>query len=158
MFLVGPAGARAADPGPVHLNARSNYLERCGGCHGVRGQAFTATVPDLKGRAGWFLCAPAGRDYVGRLPNIVFSGLSDSELAELINYAVLDLGGDGAPKGAKPFTAEEVAKLRHRALTITDLQAYRARVVAGLIESCGAPGGLASDYAPVPDVAPAGGQ
>jgi mono/diheme cytochrome c family protein len=142
---AGPAAAAPAD----HLTARSSYLERCGGCHGVDGRAFAPTVPDLRGRAGWFLCDPAGRDYVARLPNIVFSHLTDGELADLLNYVVFDLGGDSAPKGAHPYGASEVARTRRNPLSIPDLEAYRAGVVQGLIARCGAPAGLATDYAPI---------
>lgn len=131
-----------------HLTAKSNYLERCGGCHGVQGRAFAATVPDLRGRAGWFLCDAAGRDYVARLPNIVFSHLTDADLADLLNYVVFDLGGQSAPRGAKRYTPAEVARTRREALSIPDLEAYRTQVVKVLIARCGAPQGLATDYAP----------
>jgi mono/diheme cytochrome c family protein len=141
------AGAPASAPAD-HLTARSSYLERCGGCHGVDGRAFAATVPDLRGRAGWFLCDAAGRDYVARLPNIVFSHLADAELADMLNYVVFDLGGASAPKGARPYSAAEVSRTRREPLSIPDLESYRAKVVQGLIARCGAPAGLATDYAP----------
>jgi mono/diheme cytochrome c family protein len=141
------AAARPATAaGDPHLSARSNYLERCGGCHGVDGRAFAATVPDLAGKAGYFLCDPAGRDYIARLPNIVFSRLTDPELTALLNYVAFDLGGASTPAGARRYTPAEVALARRRALSIPDLEAYRARVVQGLISRCGAPQSLASDY------------
>jgi mono/diheme cytochrome c family protein len=142
------AGAPAAAPAD-HLTAKSNYLERCGGCHGVQGRAFAATVPDLRDRAGWFLCDPVGRDYVARLPNIVFSHLTDADMADMLNYVVFDLGGTSAPKGASPYTAAEVARTRREPLSTTDLETYRTGVVKVLISRCGAPQGLATDYAPV---------
>jgi hypothetical protein len=134
---------------PEHMSPRATYLERCGGCHGVDGRAFAATVPDLKGKVGYFLCAPAGRDYVGRLPNIVFSRITDGELAALLNYVVFDLGGESVPKGARAFTPAEAGRLRRRPLSIPDLEGYRARVVLGIVSRCGAPSSLASDYAPI---------
>jgi cytochrome c553 len=140
----------APAPAPAdHLTAKSNYLERCGGCHGVQGRAFAATVPDLRDRAGWFLCDAAGRDYLSRLPNIVFSHLTDADLAALLNYVVFDLGGASAPKGAKPYTAVEMARARREALSIPDLESYRSQVVKVLVARCGAPEALATDYAPV---------
>jgi len=101
---------------PEHLTPRSAYLARCGGCHGIDGRAFAATVPDLKGKAGYFLCDPAGRDYIARLPNIVFSRLTDAELADLLNYVAFDLGGESAPKGARPYSAAEAARARREPL------------------------------------------
>jgi len=140
-------GAPAAPPAD-HLTPRSNYLERCGGCHGVQGRAFAPTVPDLRDRAGWFLCDATGRDYVARLPNIVFSHLTDADLAGMLNYVAFDLGGTSAPKGAKRYTAAEVAVSRREPLSTTDLESYRTQVVKTLIARCGAPEALASDYAP----------
>jgi mono/diheme cytochrome c family protein len=155
---VGLAALWIAAPAAVpadHLTAKSNYLERCGGCHGVQGRAFAVTVPDLRDRAGWFLCDAAGRDYVSRLPNIVFSRLTDADLAAMLNYVVFDLGGSSAPKGAKPFTPAEMAHARREPLSIPDLETYRNQVVKILVARCGAPEALATDYAPV--VGPRGG-
>ncbi|HEY1927040.1 MAG TPA: hypothetical protein VGG92_06220 [Caulobacteraceae bacterium] len=146
--LAALSTAAPAAPPADHLTAKSNYLERCGGCHGVQGRAFAATVPDLRDRAGWFLCDAAGRDYVSRLPNIVFSRLTDADLADMLNYVVFDLGGASTPKGARPYTAVEMAHARREPLSTTDLETYRTEVVKVLIARCGAPQGLASDYAP----------
>lgn len=148
-LLALSTGAPAVAPAD-HLSAKSNYLERCGGCHGVQGRAFAATVPDLRGRAGWFLCDAAGRGYVARLPNIVFSHLTDADLAALLNYVVFDLGEGSTPRGAKAYTAAEMARMRREPLSTTDLEAYRNGVVKTLIARCGAPEGLATDYAPIP--------
>ncbi len=145
LLLAGTGPARAQHP--EHMSARSNYLERCGGCHGVDGRAFSATVPDLKDKVGWFLCDPAGRDYVSRLPNIVFSQLTDAELAALMNYAVRDMGAASTPRAAEPFSAAEMAQARRRPWSLTDLEGHRAQVVQALIARCGAPEGLESDYA-----------
>jgi len=134
---------------PEHLTPRSAYLARCGGCHGIDGRAFAATVPDLKGKAGYFLCDPAGRDYIARLPNIVFSRLTDAELADLLNYVAFDLGGESAPKGARPYSAAEAARARREPLSIPDLETYRMKVVRTLISHCGAPASLTTDYAPI---------
>jgi mono/diheme cytochrome c family protein len=137
-----PADAQA----PQHLSARSNYLERCGGCHGVDGFSRTTLIPDLKDKAGYFLCDAEARDYVSRLPNIVFSRITDREMADLMNYVAFDLGGVGATRHAPVFTARELASARRRALSIPDLEAYRARIVDRVIAKCGAPDGLRSEY------------
>jgi mono/diheme cytochrome c family protein len=134
---------------PEHLTARGAYLERCAGCHGGDGLGHTSLIPDLKGRAGYFLCSAESRDYMSRLPNIVFSRITDAEMAALLNYVTFDLGAKSAPAGARPFSAGELAAARREPLTIPDLEAYRAQVIDRLIARCGAPASLRSDYATV---------
>lgn len=131
---------------PEHMTPRGTYLVRCGGCHGPDGLSRTSLIPDLKDKAGYFLCDAEGRDYVSRLPNIVFSRITDAEMAALMNYVSFDLGGGSAPPRARAFTPRELARTRRNALTIPDLEAYRGRIVDGLIARCGAPVSLRTDY------------
>lgn len=149
LFLIGAVGiGRAALPplGPLPAAitdpdlARSDYAEHCGGCHGVQGSAAPALLPELRGRVGWFMCTPQSRAYLIRLPNIAHSRIKDNQqLADLVNYMVFGLGGASVPKGAKPFTALEVAHERQFALTSVSLKAERARYVEAAIRQCGAP-------------------
>jgi cytochrome c553 len=144
---LSPAPA-LADPAAFqqHIGPRANYLERCGGCHGVDGASFARNVPDLKGKAGYFLCNGAGRDYVARLPNVVFAEISDADMAAMLNYVIFDLGAASAPRGARAFTPRELGRARRNALAIPDLEAYRARVVDQMIATCGAPKSLRTEY------------
>ena len=48
--------------------ARLDYIENCGGCHGVNGDTVPAHLPELQGRVGWFMCTPEARAYLLRLP------------------------------------------------------------------------------------------
>ena len=146
-LCLGPASTLAYTP--EHMTPRATYLERCGGCHGVDGLGHTSLIPDLKDKAGYFLCDAEGRHYVARLPNIVFSRITDAEMAALLNYVVFDLGAKSAPPAARPFSARELTAARREALTIPDLEAYRAQVIDRLIARCGAPASLRSDYATV---------
>ena len=59
--------------------ARSDYVENCGGCHGVQGSAAPAALPELRGRVGWFLCTPQTRAYLIRLPNVALSRIKDNQ-------------------------------------------------------------------------------
>ena len=139
---------RAATGGPARMStAQSDYIENCGGCHGFDGDSEPADLPVLKDRVGYFMCTREGRDYLIRLPNVAHSRIADpQELADLVNFVVFALGGDSAPKGAKPFTAGEVAALRKNAMTTISLVAERARVVANLPASCHAPASLDKYY------------
>jgi hypothetical protein len=86
------------------------------------------------------LCTPEARAYLIRLPAIANASLSDSALADLMNFVVFDLGGaqDVASK-YRTFTAREVGDLRARPLDTIALTAYRATLVEDLISRCGAP-------------------
>lgn len=127
-------------------SARANYLEHCAGCHGLLGQSASQLVPDLKGRAGYFLCTPASRSYVIRLPNITFATLTDTELAAVLNYIALDIGASARTAKFPPFANAEVTQQRNSPLAATDLINYRAAIVGTLVRSCGAPRSMIDEY------------
>ncbi|MET0271721.1 MAG: hypothetical protein ABW360_01890 [Phenylobacterium sp.] len=142
VLLAAGAAAPASATPPSEGSVRGAFLERCGGCHGIDGKSVAALVPDLRDQVGYFLCTSEGRAYIPRLPNVAFSGVSDRRLAEIINYAVFEMGGASAPAGAKRYTAAEVGRLRRAPLTATDLTARRARVADAVIARCPAASGL----------------
>lgn len=118
----------------------SDYVEYCSGCHGMQGNSAPAQIPVLRDRVGYFMCTRDGRDYLIRLPNVAYSAITDNqELADMMNFVVFGLGGSSAPKGARPFTAAEVKRLRAEALGTQSLIAARAMVVDKLISTCAAP-------------------
>ena len=143
-----PLAAMIADP----ALARSDYIENCGGCHGVEGRSAPAQLPELHGRVGYFMCTPEARAYLIRLPNIAHSRITDNQqLADLVNYVIFGLGGTSAPAGTKPFTAAEVAHERQFALSSVSLKAERARHVESAIRKCRAPASLRQLFvAPAP--------
>ncbi len=102
---------------PELTTPESDYVEYCSGCHGMQGNSAPAEIPVLRDRVGYFMCTREGRDYLIRLPNVAYSAIADNqELADMMNFVVFGLGGASAPKGAKPFTAVEVKRLRADAL------------------------------------------
>jgi hypothetical protein len=144
LALAGPAAAQTL---PELTTAQSDYVEHCSGCHGMQGNSAPADIPVLRGRVGYYMCTPEGRDYLIRLPNVAFSAIADDqELAEMMNFVVFGLGGASAPKNAKPFTGPEVARLRRQALATESLSAVRARIVDGLIRKCGVPDSMRQFY------------
>jgi hypothetical protein len=125
---------------PELTGPQSDYVEHCSGCHGMQGNSAPAEIPVLRDRVGYFMCTKEGRDYLIRLPNVAYSAISDNqELADMMNFVVFGLGGHSAPKGAKPFTAAEVAKLRSRALATQSLVAVRAAIIGNMVASCAVP-------------------
>ncbi|WP_242129444.1 cytochrome C [Sphingobium sp. Sx8-8] len=146
----------AATPAPLPGTAdpalaRSDYIENCGGCHGVTGSTAPAKVPELRGRVGYFLCTPETRAYLLRLPNVAHSRVRDNEqLAGLMNYVVYVLGEGSVPPGrTAPFTADEVAQGRLHALSSANLTRERARNVAIVMRQCHAPASLRDFYTPM---------
>jgi hypothetical protein len=134
-----PLAGIIADP----VAARSDFIEQCGGCHGVDGRSAPAPLPELRDRVGYFMCTPQARAYLIRLPNVAHSRITDNQqLADLMNFVVFSLGGDSAPKGTKPFTGAEVAHERQFALSSVSLTAERARHVETAIRRCSAPASL----------------
>ena len=117
------------------------YLLYCGGCHGINGHSSDAAVPSLKGQVDAFLCLPAGREYLIRLPNVAFAPLSDTQLADLMNFVVA-LGETRLGKGDPPYTAAEVGRLRRNPLLGQPIANYRRQLVAKLVQTCRAPRSL----------------
>lgn len=146
-----PLGAAPPQvPGPVHVDpetvmtdpvqARLDYIENCGGCHGVNGDTVPAHLPELQGRVGWFMCTPEARAYLLRLPNVAHSRIKDNaELADLMNFVIFVLGEGSVPAGTKPFTAAEVERERPHALTNMNLTNERLRLANQLVQQCHAP-------------------
>ena len=127
--------------------ARSDYVEHCGGCHGIHGDTVPAHLPELEGRVGWFMCTPEARAYLIRLPNVAHSRIKDNaELADMMNYVVFVLGEGSAPAGTAPFTADEVARERVHALTNMNLSAERLRLANQLVHQCHAPESIRQLY------------
>ncbi len=150
-LLAASPPARAGNNYATEHNAvvlspdQTKFILRCGGCHGTLGQSPPKSVPQLRGIAGWFLCLPAAREYIIRLPNVSRAQLSDADLAGVMNFVTFQLGETSAPKGAARFTAEEVHEIRTRPLNSLPLNAYRRQIVDGMIAKCGAPVSL-RDY------------
>lgn len=154
-----PAYAKGGDESglpasfPADMNqAQSDYVEQCGGCHGIKGNAAPADLPNLQGRVGWFMCLPEGRAYLTRLPNVARSRIQDDQqMADLLNFMVFGLGGKSVPAGTKLFTAAEVAAGRPLAYTSVSLVKVRADIVERVIRKCGAPASLRLMYPPGDD-------
>lgn len=141
------AGAARTGPAEVKLtSAQSDYLEQCGGCHGLQGSSAPSPIPVLRGRVGYFMCTEAGREYLGRLPNIAYAKVDDEALAQLLNFVVFDLGEGSAPARARPFDAAEVGRLRARPMMGGAVETTRKAVVENIVHSCAAPGSLRQAY------------
>ncbi|HSH72131.1 MAG TPA: cytochrome c [Methylophilaceae bacterium] len=98
-----------------------NYILRCAGCHGLDGTGSSiGGVPPL-GLIKTFTSDPEGRLYVMHVPGVVNSGLSNQEIADVINYVAQRWGSPDLP--FESFGLEEVNHLR--SINISDVVSYR---------------------------------
>ena len=104
-----------------------NYQMFCQGCHTPDGSGANA-VPQMKGHVGYFMATPRGREYLVRVPGSATSALDDEQLAEVLNWIILEFAGDSAGGDYEPYTAAEVRQLRQSPLN--EVVTYRAHLLA----------------------------
>jgi len=110
----------------------------CMGCHGPEAAGVPGKVPPLANALGRFMRTPAGRNYVLRVPGAANSALTDERLAAVLNWLAQRYPPAGGPApAAAPFTAAEVANLRHTPLA--NVKESRRAVVRALAASGQAP-------------------
>ena len=109
-LLTASAGAAAAQSVG---SPRLNYVLHCAGCHGIDGSGdLRGGIPTLRGTIGHFLKVEGGREYLIQVPGASQSPLSDGETAELVNWMLKAFSGSEMPAGVRPYTADEVKRLR----------------------------------------------
>jgi len=99
--------------------ALDNYIMLCQGCHLPDASGVTGHVPSFKDFAGHFLRVEGGREFLVQVPGSANAAISDEELTELLNWMLLEFSADQLPEGFKPFTIDEVARLRQHPLVET---------------------------------------
>jgi hypothetical protein len=109
---LSPAGV--ANP----QRAWQNWTLNCQGCHRPDGSGSAGTAPSLAGTVSRFLTVPGGREYLGRVPGVATSPLPDSDLAELMNWMFWRFDKEHLPADFRPFTAQEIARLRTQPLRL----------------------------------------
>jgi len=97
--------------------AWQNWTLNCQGCH-VDGMGSAATAPRLAGTVARFLRVAGGREYLGRVPGVATSPLSDADLAEVMNWMLWRFDKRHLPPAFRPFTAAEIGELRTQPLRL----------------------------------------
>jgi cytochrome c553 len=92
--------------------AWQNWTLNCQGCHRPDATGSAGTAPALAGSVARFLHVPGGREYLGRVPGVATSPLSDADLSELVNWLLWRFDRDHVPKSFQPYTPEELGRLR----------------------------------------------
>ena len=115
------AGAQAPAPSAVESSpagvdnpqrAWQHWTLNCQGCHRPDGTGSAGTTPSLAGTVGRFLSVPGGREYLGRVPGVATSALSNADLSELMNWMLWRFDKEHLPANFQPFTAAELGQLR----------------------------------------------
>lgn len=131
LALGGATGGQAQAAGiELPATARQSYLLHCMGCHTADGSGIAGKVPPLRNSLARVLAAPAGRQYVIRVPGASNSSLSDAGLADVLNFIFLSMNRDELPADFTPYTAAEVRAARLPALL--DVTPQRAALVRAL--------------------------
>jgi cytochrome c553 len=102
--------------------AWQHYTLNCQGCHRPDGTGSAGTSPSLAGTVARFLNVPGGREYLGRVPGVATSPLSNADLAELMNWILWRFDKEHLPVNFQPFTAAEIGQLRTSPLRLEATQ------------------------------------
>ncbi|MGO1500100.1 MAG: cytochrome C [Marinobacter sp.] len=118
---------------PVHLAGYApsvNYKLQCMGCHLEHGEGIPVRdVPMMTGFVGNYLKVEGGREFLIQVPGASLSGLSNQQLAELLNW-MLKPGGIAAgstPTDFEAYTEEEVKN--YRSVMIGDIRKHRQNLI-----------------------------
>jgi mono/diheme cytochrome c family protein len=118
--------AEAKYPGVLDMRgAWQHWTINCQGCHRPDGSGSEGAAPRLAGSAAKFLHAPGGRSYLGEVPGVANSPLSSVDLAEVVNWMLWRFDRAHVPADFRPYTAEEIARLRQTPLHIEASQLRR---------------------------------
>ncbi|MCR8923101.1 cytochrome c [Dasania sp. GY-MA-18] len=132
--LLWPASQLMAEAVSNERRAKFNYQMFCQGCHTQDGMGGRG-VPQLKGFMGHFLSSQVGREYLVRVPGSANSVLDDEQLAEVLNWMLLNFAEDSLQASFQPYQASEVAGYRQQPLM--EVLAYRKALVAALMKQEG---------------------
>lgn len=109
--------------------AKFNYQMLCQGCHTPDGTGGKDT-PKMKDHIGYFLSTQEGREYIVRVPGSANAAIDSTQLAEVLNWIIIEMGGPSIPEKMQAYTATEVAELRKNPLF--EVTEYRKQLLAQL--------------------------
>lgn len=107
--------------------AEFNYKMFCQGCHGPDGVGTPGNVPRVKDFMGNFLRVDGGREFLVQVPGSAYAALDNEQLAQLLNWMLLELSPKETPKSFNYYSAQEVERLR--ALALTEVDSIRASLI-----------------------------
>ncbi|UJF24223.1 cytochrome c [Suttonella sp. R2A3] len=91
----------------------SLYQLHCQGCHLPGGEGFPEhDVPRMTDTLGHFARLEEGRRYLIQVPGSFGAPIDNQDLAEITNWMIYTFSPNTVDETFKPFTAEEVSRLR----------------------------------------------
>ena len=115
--------------------ARQNYILNCQGCHLPDGSGSKGNVPKMNDFVGYFLHVPGGREFIVQVPGAASAPISDRELADVMNWMLLNFSRNELPEPFEPYSAEEIGKLREEPLI--DILRRREELIARIRDKLG---------------------
>ena len=119
-------------------SAKTNYMINCQGCHQSDGSGMPGLVPNMKDYLSNFLRVPGGREFLVRVPGSANAPLDNKALADTLNWMLFAFSKDQMPETFKPFSAEEVGRLRMKGALI-NVDSLRAGLVEYIERNQGSP-------------------
>ena len=92
--------------------ASINYTLHCQGCHLAGAEGLENEVPRMRDFVGYYLHSQEGREFLIQVPGVATSSIGDAELAELMNWLLLEYSPQQLPASFTPYTTAEVRSLR----------------------------------------------
>ncbi|WP_323750219.1 hypothetical protein [Marinobacter sp.] len=125
------AGQLLSQAAATERSAEANYVLRCAGCHGTDGEGVEAAgIPTFPGFVDEFFNDEEGRLYLMHVPGVVGAGLSNNEIARVMNLVVDRWGKPGVV--VEHFTPDEVHRLRQQ--PVKDVVRLRHSITSRLSE------------------------
>ena len=125
----------SATAGANEILARQNYILNCQGCHLPDGSGSKGNVPKMNDFVGYFLHVPGGREFIVQVPGAASAPISDRELADVMNWMLLNFSRNELPEPFEPYSAEEIGKLREEPLI--DILQRREELIARIRDKLG---------------------
>jgi len=121
-----------AGPGVTNpVQAHVDYMLKCQGCHRPDGSGNNFNTPPMTGEVARFLAVPGGRAFLARVPGVAQTDLDNIRLAQLLNWTLYRFDRTHVPADFKPYSAEEIGRLRKTPLRL-DRVSMRARLIAAM--------------------------
>ena len=121
--------------GANEILARQNYILNCQGCHLPDGSGSEGNVPKMNDFVGYFLHVPGGREFLVQVPGAAGAPISDQELADVMNWILLNFSKNELPDPFVPYDAEEIGELRKEPLI--DIHQRREELIVKIKDKLG---------------------
>ena len=125
----------SAAAGANEILARQNYILNCQGCHLPDGSGSPGNVPKMNDFVGYFLHVPGGREFLVQVPGVAGAAISDQELADVMNWVLLNFSRDELPEPFIPYSGEEISALRKQPMV--DMHQRREALLARIQDQLG---------------------